>query len=57
VTAATNVLGPKTAPDEVSIQRLRRVLADSFGEMLDLEEHLALQDSRGVRYATEIASS
>lgn len=53
----TPALGPKTAPDEVAIARLRRVLADHLGEVPLLEAHLALLDSRGVLYATHAAQS
>ena len=56
-TRSSDALGVKAAPDEVSIARLRRVLAHHFGEVPLLEAHLALLDARGVLYATHAAAS
>lgn len=56
MTARSDVLGLKTEADEVSIMRLRRVLDRTFGEIPNLEHHLALLDSRGVLYATHAVS-
>lgn len=56
-TAKTTALGPKTAPDEVAITRLRRVLAVHLGEIPQLDAHLALLDSRGVLYAAHAAEN
>lgn len=56
MSARSDVLGPKTKADEVSIMRLRRVLDQTFGTIPDLEHHLSLLDSRGVLYATHAVS-
>jgi hypothetical protein len=53
----TDVLGPKAPADELSLMRLRRVLAEEFGDIPRLEAHLELLDSRGVLYATHAASA
>jgi hypothetical protein len=51
LSAAATALGPKSAPDEVSIRRLRRILVDHFDEQPTLDRHIAMLDARGVRYA------
>jgi hypothetical protein len=51
----SDLLGPCGPADQVSLMRLRRVLADRFDEIPLLEHHLDLLDSRGVLYATHTA--
>jgi hypothetical protein len=52
---AAPILGTRSAPDDLSITRLRRVLTHYYGEVPHLDAHLRMLDSRGVTYATHVA--